>query len=150
MTIGIITTATVTITVLLELTIGKYADTIIDKRNVLKVNTFLYSVDWIFKLFIITGFQIFLADVYHKITKALSQTSLDAITYDISADQGHFVDEFTVLKEIALNVGRIILYIAAIILVSFVNLQWTFILAAIATLFVNMIRLQKTQNEEFF
>lgn len=150
MSIGIISAATISITVLLELTIGKYADTVIDKRKILKVNSFFYAAGWILKLFIITGLQIFLVDAYHKITKALSRNSFDAITYDISADQGHFVDEFTVLKEIALNIGRITLYISAIILVTFVNLQWTFLLAAFATLFVNMIRLQKAQEKNYF
>lgn len=95
------------------------------------------------KIFIITGFHIFLADAYHKITKALSQNSLDAITYDLSADQGHYVDEFTVLKEMALNIGRIFLYSTAIIITIFADIQWTFLLAAIATILVNTIRLQK-------
>ncbi len=146
LSIGIISAATISITVLLELFVGKYADTEIDVKNILKVNSILYAIGWIMKIFIITGFHIFLADVYHKVTKALSQNSLDAITYDISADQGHYVDEFTVLKEIALNIGRISLYSAAIIIVFFTSLQWTFLLAAIATILVNAIRLQKKSS----
>jgi hypothetical protein len=145
--IGSISAATIGITVLLELIVGKYADTKINKKSVLKVNSVLYAVGWIIKIFIITGFQIFIVDAYHKITNALSKGSLEAITYDISADQGHYVDEFTVLKEIALNIGRAFLYFTTIILVSFISVEWTFLIAAVATLLTNTIRLQKTYNK---
>lgn len=141
--IGLISALTIGVTVLLEILVGKHADIHHKKKKVLKINSILYAIGWLMKIFIITGFHIFVADAYHKITKALSQNSLDAITYDLSADQGHYVDEFTVLKEMALNIGRIFLYSTAIIITIFADIQWTFLLAAIATILVNTIRLQK-------
>ena len=143
--IGAISAATISVTVLLELTIGKYADRKNNKKDVLKVNSVLYSIGWVAKIFIITGFHIFIIDAYHKITNALSKGSLEAITYDISADQGHYVDEFTVLKELALNSGRALLYGSSIILAFFISIEWTFLIAAFATLLVNTIRLQKSK-----
>lgn len=142
--IGAISAATISITVLLELFIGKYADKKKNKKEILKVNSILYALGWVAKIFIITGFHIFIIDAYHKITNALSKGTLEAITYDISADQGHYVDEFTVLKELALNSGRALLYGSTIIIASFVSIEWTFLIAAIATLSVNTIRLQKS------
>lgn len=144
LTIGLLSALTIGLTILLEMIIGKYADEHRTKKNILKINSLLYAIGWIAKIFIITGFHIFLADAYHKITKALSQNSFDAITYDLSADHGHYVDEFTVLKEMAINIGRIALYGSAIIITTFADIEWTFILAAIATILINAIRTQKT------
>lgn len=141
--IGAISAITIAVTVLLELTVGKYADKMENKDKVLKVNSIFYAFGWIVKIFIVTGFQIFLADAYHKITQALSKNSLAAITYDISADEGHFVDEFTVIKSMAIHLGRATLFLASIIIVHYVSIEWTFILAAIGALIVNSIRLQK-------
>ncbi|MFA5985783.1 MAG: hypothetical protein WC819_00360 [Parcubacteria group bacterium] len=143
MSIGMISALTIGVTVLLEMFIGRYADTHHKRKKMLKINSILYALGWLVKIFIITGFHIFLADTYHKLTKALSQNSLDAITYDLSADQGHYVDEFTVIKEMAINIGRIFLYATAMVMAIFVGLQWTFLLAAIATMLVNTIRLQQ-------
>ncbi|PID52148.1 MAG: hypothetical protein CR972_03335 [Candidatus Moraniibacteriota bacterium] len=143
--IGAISAATISITVLLELILGKYADSKRNKKDMLKINSILYACGWIAKIFIVTGFHIFIIDAYHKITNALSKGTFSAITYDISADHGHYVDEFTVIKEMALNCGRIVLYGSTITLASFINIEWTFLIAAIATLSVNTIRLQKSQ-----
>lgn len=141
--IGIISAATIGITVLLELLIGKYADKRGNKKEVLKIHSILYSIGWIAKIFIITGFHIFIIDAYHKITNALSKNTFEAITYDISADQGHYVDEFTVLKEVAISAGRVLLYGATIVMTFFVDIEWTFLIAAVAALSVNTIRMQK-------
>ncbi len=141
--IGLISTLTIAITIILEVLIGKKADTTLSKRGVLKINSILYAFGWLIKIFIITGFQIFLADMYHKITQSLSRNSMDAITYDIAADEGHYVDEFTIIKEMALHSGRSALYIIAIILIIFVNIQWVFVFAAISAVLVNSIRLYK-------
>ena len=141
--IGIISTLTIAITVLLELTLGKYADKKRNKKNVLRFNSILYSIGWIVKIFVITGFQVFLADAYHKITQALSKNTLAAITYDISADEGHYVDEFTVIKEMSLHAGRATIYLLSIVLLFFINIQWIFLIAALSALSVNSIRLHK-------
>ncbi|XLQ20221.1 MAG: MFS transporter [Candidatus Moraniibacteriota bacterium] len=141
--IGIISTLTISITVILELSLGKYADTKKNKKDVLRFNSILYSIGWVAKIFVITGFQIFIADAYHKITQALSKNTLAAITYDIAADEGHYVDEFTVLKEMALHIGRSTLYLTAIVLLFLIDIQWLFLIAALAALAVNSIRLYK-------
>jgi YQGE family putative transporter len=138
--IGFITTLTILVTVILELYIGKYADKAKNKKNVLKFNSVLYALGWIIKIFVVTGFQIFIADAYHKITQALTKNTLSAITYDISADEGHYVDEFTVIKEMAVHAGRVTLYFATICLLFFIQIQWIFVVAAISALTVNFIR----------
>jgi len=58
----------------------------------------------------------------------------------LAADQGHYVDEYTVIKEMAVQFGRIIM-ISVVILLLYLSfaLQWVFILAALASLAFNLI-----------
>ena len=58
----------------------------------------------------------------------------------MSADEGHYVDEFTVLKEIALNIGKVLMYILAGIVVIFTSIKWVFVLSALAALAFTLFR----------
>ena len=55
------------------------------------------------------------------------------------ADQGHYIDEYTVFRDISLNMGRALMLITCFILIGFVGLNWTFLLAAIVSLFVSVL-----------
>jgi len=94
---------------------------------------------WIFKTFVATGFQIFVVSTYHNFAAIIMQTPFSAITYEKASDAGHYVDELTVLREMSLNTGRAVGAAVLIVVVNFVGLQWTFVLAAFASLFINLI-----------
>ncbi len=136
--IGSVSSAVVFLTMAMQLLMGKYADKK-PKKSILKIGTFLYATVWLGKIFIITFFHIFLADMFHKFSKILLRIPFDAATYEIAVDQGHYIDEFTVLHEMAVSVGKSLMYISIIILVFFISLKWVFVLAAIAALTFNMI-----------
>lgn len=138
MKVGSVSSAVVLITMIMQLLMGKYADKK-PKKSLLKIGTVLYALIWIGKTFILTFFHIFLADMFHKFSKIFLRIPFDAATYEIAADQGHYVDEFTVLHEMAIAMGRTLMYSSIIILVTFVPLKWVFILAAMASLTFNMI-----------
>jgi len=55
------------------------------------------------------------------------------------ADQGHYVDEYTVIKEMAVNFGKTLILAFAILIALNFGLNWTFILAALASLLVNFL-----------
>lgn len=129
--------------IVLQLFVGKYADKNFSKKSFIKWGSLLYSLGWILKVFIATAFQIFVIDAYHKLMKIFLRIPFDALTYEIAADQGHYVDEFTVLHEMAVGVGRAISYAIIIILTAFVDLHWMFILAAVAAILFNMIRAKR-------
>ena len=143
--IGAISTFVVAATVLLQLFTGRFSDKG-SKDRLLKYGTVLYSIGWILKVFIATAFHIFLVDTFHKLTKSFLRIPFDAITYDIAADQGHFVDEFTVLHEIAISIGRVSMYILVIILTIFVSLNWVFVLAALASIALNIVHYRKIKG----
>tara|TARA_B100000315_G_scaffold255878_1_gene300344 strand:- start:871 stop:1845 length:975 start_codon:yes stop_codon:yes gene_type:complete len=136
--VGIVSSLTVFALIVLRFVIGD----IIDKwgrQKVLTLSSILYTTGWIFKVFIETGFQIFLVDTYHNVGKVVNRLSFDASTYDQMADNGHYIDEFTVLKEIALNCGRVLMLILILGLTAFFNIQVAFIVAAFATLLMTLL-----------
>lgn len=143
--IGAISTFVVAATVLLQLFMGKISDSN-SKDKILKYGSVFYSIGWLLKIFIATAFHIFLVDTFHKLTRSFLRIPFDAITYDIAADQGHYVDEFTVLHEIAISIGRVLMYLLVIALTFFVALNWVFILAALASIALNIVHYRKMKN----
>jgi len=136
--IGALSTLIVAVTILLQLAMGKYAD-IGAKGKMIKISTFLYATGWAIKIFIATAFQIFIASAYHNLTKIFSRTPFDALTYEKAADQGHYVDEFTVIHEIAIQLGKSAMLFFVLLVLMFFSIQWAFLLAAVASLAMNFL-----------
>lgn len=123
----------------LQLVMGKVIDGKVSKKKVLKWGTLFYSLGWVIKIFVSTAFQIFIAGAYHSAAYILLRTPFDTLTYEIAADQGHYIDEFTVLREMALQLGRLIMAILIIIISLFFAIQWIFALAAFASIIFNLL-----------
>ncbi|HAS84734.1 MAG TPA: hypothetical protein DCS23_01515 [Candidatus Yonathbacteria bacterium] len=121
--VGALSSFTVGATVLLQYMFGHYLDKMGKKHQMLKAGSILYALGWIVKIFVLTAFHVFIVGLYHKIAKVMTDTSYDAIFYDLAADQGHYVDEFTVLSEMAMQVGRLVALVSVAVLVTFINLN---------------------------
>lgn len=145
--VGALSSLIVGVTVLLQYMFGHYLDRIGEKHQMLKTGSILYALGWIVKIFVATAFHVFIAGLYHKITKVMTETSYDAIFYDLAADQGHYVDEFTVLSEMALQIGKILSFTTTAILVMFVSLNWAFIIGAIAALSLTSLSMVMKQEQ---
>lgn len=141
--VGALSSFIVGVTVIMQFMFGHYLDRIGEKGRALKAGSILYSLGWIIKIFVVTAFHVFIAGLYHKITKVVTDTSYDAIFYELAADQGHFVDEFTVLGEMAIQIGKIIAMGSVATLVLFVSLKWTFLIGAVASLAFTALSLKK-------
>ena len=138
--VGAVSTFIIAITVALQLITGKYIDGKIQKEKVMRFGSILYSLGWVVKIFIATTFQIFIAGTYHNLMRIFLRTPFDAITYEMAADNGHYVDEFTVLHEMAINFGRVLMVVLIIFISMFFAVQWTFALAAGAALLLNLLK----------
>jgi MFS family permease len=138
--VGLISTLIIGITVVFQLSVGKYIDNYAKEKKVLKIGTLLVSFGWIFKIFIATAFQIFVVGAYHSLSSILTKTPFDSLRYETAADEGHYVDEQTVLYEMAIQSGKVLMAILVIIISIFFAIQWTFLLAAVTTLALNLIR----------
>jgi len=138
--VGAISSLVIGVTVVLQLLAGKYIDKKFTKEKVLKYGTILYAFGWIFKIFIATAFQIFIVDFYHRVAGIFAKTPYMTLTYDLAADEGHYVDEFTVLHEVAINGGKVIMMVLVIVIAANFSLTWTFVLAAGASVLLNLIK----------
>jgi MFS family permease len=138
--IGALSTVIVGITIILQLLLGRYMDGKSDtKEKTLKVGSTLYAIGWVFKIFVLSAGQVFFVGLYHNVVKIFTQTPFSAIMYDMSADQGSLVDEYTVLREMANHSGRATALIAVALLTLFIPLGWTFLIAAAASLALNFV-----------
>jgi MFS family permease len=137
--VGIWSSLIVLVSVVAQLIMGDLADKY-DKRKLMKLGTILNSIGWMIKIFVATGFQIFIASSYHSFATIVMRTPFDALMYDQAADSGHYVDEYTVLRELALTLGRLLML--GLIAFSFFvtgSLIGAFFLAALAALIINAL-----------
>ena len=141
--LGFISAIIVAITVVLQLVVGKYTDKNDSRKQLLRFGSTFYAIGWIIKIFIATAFQIFIVDAYQKLMKIFMRIPFDAMTYEKAADEGHYIDEFTVIREMAVNIGRGGMLLLVILSSFFVSIQITFILGAIAAMLFNTIRIRK-------
>jgi len=142
--LGIISTIIVGVTIILQLLVGKYTDKKRNRQKLLRFGSTFYALGWIIKIFIATAFQIFIVDSYQKLMKIFMRIPFDAMTFEKAADEGHYVDEFTVIREMALNAGRALMLIFVIFFSFFVDIQITFILGAVASMLFNFLRVKET------
>lgn len=135
--VGAVSTLIVAATIGIQLFTGSYIDGK-GKHRVLKAGTVLYAFGWILKVFVATAFHIFIAGVYHSVMKIFVRTPFDTLVYEIAADQGHYIDEFSTLREMAIGIGKILMLSIAIIISLYSSILWTFVIAAIASLLFNL------------
>lgn len=140
--VGALSTFVVGSTVLLQLAVGRHANKKASQEQILHYGSWLSAVAWVIKVFVATALQVFVVDAYHKLTKILMRIPFAALTYELVADRGHYIDEYTVLYEMAINLGRVVMIVAVLIAIQFISLQWTFLFGAFASIFLNLLRVK--------
>lgn len=140
--VGAVSTFIVGITIALQLFLGKFIDRSKDsKHSTLRIGSLFDAIGWIVKIFVISTAHVFFVGLYHNITKIFTKTSYNTIIYDTAADQGRYVDEFTVLREMAVHIGRVLALIIIGFITLFFPIQWTFVIGALAVLLLNTANL---------
>jgi len=141
--VGAIMSLIVAVTVVLQLFIGRFSD-LGNKKKMLNFGSVLYAVGWIIKIFISTAFHIFIVSAYHNLANIFARTPFNTLTYEKAADQGHYVDEYTVIHEMAVQYGKVLMLGFVLLLTIFFSIEWTFILAALASLAMNFLADEET------
>ncbi|MFH1610708.1 MAG: hypothetical protein ABIA91_02345 [Patescibacteria group bacterium] len=145
MQVGLISAAVVLISCVLRFIVGEATDKF-DKQKLMKTGSILFSIGWLFKAIIESGLHIFVVGIFHDFSAILMRTPFNALVYEIAADEGHYVDEFTIMREIALNMGRILMKITALVLLfAGISIAWIFVLGAGVSLLINLV-----SKEEFY
>lgn len=144
--IGILSTVILGMTIVIQLLLGKHLDKGgVSKSVMLKRGSVFYAIGWVIKIFVLSATQIFFIGLYHNITKIFIKTPYSTILYDMSGEQGQYVDEFTVMREMASHTGRALALFAMLGLTFYFSIEWTFVIGAIASLLVNVIYVAHTK-----
>lgn len=130
--LGLFAGAVVVVNILLRLVLGIWLDKH-GRRRALHLGVDLYALGWLAKAFVTSVTGVFAAATFHGFGSIMMRTPLDVMTYEKAADAGHYLDEFTTLREIALSLGRIAMLLVAWPVVLKLPLSSTFVLAAIVS-----------------
>ena len=137
--VGAISSVIILATIVLQIMVGNLIDNL-PSRRWLRYGTVLYSFGWVLKALINSAFQVFLFSTYHNLSRVFARTSFDALNYDIAADQGHYVDEYTVIREMAIVFGKALMCIFIILISPFLALRYLFLVAALASLLMSLLK----------
>jgi len=137
--VGLITGGIILAGIILRLIMGELLDKF-RKKKLVRIGTVLNSTAWLIKTTVVSAFEIFAVSIYHMLGLIVLRTSLDTLVYEKTADRGHYVDEYTVIREMALHGGKIAGLLVVALLLLFFPLQISFIIAAFASLFINLLR----------
>ncbi len=128
----------VVISLLLERFIGKETDKV-SARRMMKIGSSVYALGWVFKGLVQTVVGVFAASTFHSLGSIMLRTPMDALMYEQAADSGHYVDEYTVLREMALCLGRILMIAFLILITLYFSIGTAFFVAAVVTLGINRL-----------
>ncbi|MCF7906664.1 MFS transporter [Patescibacteria group bacterium] len=126
--VGITTSLIVLGTVVLNILLGRATDKF-EKNKMIKIASFLNAIGWFLKIFVHTAFDIFITSVYHDFSRIFLKVPYQAFYYEKWADNGHFVDEFTVVREEGLRIGKMIMaaFILLMIIVFKIDIKYILI-----------------------
>ncbi len=144
--VGAISSVIILATIVLQIMVGSLMDNL-PSRRWLRYGTILYALGWILKALVNSAFQVFLFSTYHNLSRVFARTSFDALNYDIAADQGHYVDEYTVIREMAIVFGKAIMCLLIIFLIPFLSLRYLFLVAAVASLLMSLLKPDQLAND---
>ncbi|MCR4279850.1 MAG: MFS transporter [Candidatus Komeilibacteria bacterium] len=137
--VGIISALIMGVSLLLNLVTGRYVDKYGHKR-LLQAGSLLYSLGWIAKMFVVTAFQVFAVSVYHNLAAIILRTPFEAGMYDEAAHWGHYTDEYTVIQQTAVAMGKVTALGIILFLALQLPLNLTFIIAVGGSLLMMLIR----------
>jgi len=127
---GVVTTAVGLLSVALQLTVGRMVDGERHRGRLLSYGTNLSAVGWFLKAFVSTVAHVVLFGTLHSFALILMRTPFEALMYAKAADAGHYVDEYTVLREMALSFGRVLMLAALLALGAAFEFWIAFVLTA--------------------
>jgi MFS family permease len=137
--LGLLTGGILLLGMVLRLFIGNILDKI-KKTKLVKIGTILNSTAWLIKVVVGTALQVFLSSLYHTLASIVLRTSIETLVYEKAADRGHYIDEYTLIKEMAIHAGKVISLIVIALLLLVFPLQSAFIVAAVLAWFVILLK----------
>lgn len=135
--VGIFSSIIILIGMILQLFMGGLTDRK-HPRVLLRFGVNLYALGWIAKGLVSSVTGVFAASTFHTFGSILMRTPLDAMFYEKAADSGHYIDEFTTIREMALTIGRISALLLMFLLSFVFSLSAAFWIAGVASLAITL------------
>jgi len=134
-TMGWITALALGVAALFNLYMGRMSDAINNRVWFLNIGSFLTSMTWVIKYFVMIPFDAFLAQALYKICRTSAAIPFQTFFYKKAALKGAEADEFIVYREIILNISKSFFFIIlAGVFFLFPKVNIAFIIAAILSL----------------
>jgi MFS family permease len=136
--VGLFAAVIVVIGAALQYVLGKR----IDKgpiKKLFKYGTRVYAIGWFFKALVTTVIGVFAASLFHTLGSILMGTPFEALYYEKAADSGHYIDEFTVIRETAIAIGRLGMMLLLLLIITQFELSIAFVFAAIVSLGITLL-----------
>ncbi len=130
---GLVTTVVGLLSIALQLVVGRLVDGERHRGRLLSVGMNLSAVGWVLKAFVSSVAHVILFGTLHSFALILMRTPFEALMYEKAADAGHYVDEYTVLREMALSFGRVAMLAALLALGGAFEFWIAFLLTAAVT-----------------
>ncbi len=138
---GLITSGALFLSLIFALYIGKLIDKL-SRARLLKMGSLLTGISWLLKTLVRTPLDAFLADTIYRFCFVSCGIPFRAIMYDEASENRKTLDRYIVLREMAHNLGRGILFVILAIIFLFVaasQMYLIFPLAAIMTFLFNLL-----------
>ena len=136
--VGLFAAVVVIIGAFIQYALGKR----IDKGPIEKLFRYgarVYSLGWFVKAFVTSVMGVFAASLFHTLGSILMGTPFEALYYEKAADSGHYIDEFTVIRESAIAIGRFGMMMILLLVTSQFPLSISFVVAAIVSLGITFL-----------
>ncbi len=135
--VGAVTALVIIGAIILQMVMGFQSDKK-SKKSLVKLGASAYSLGWILKSFVKTAFQIFVVGTIHNFAFIMLKIPFSSQVYNFLSRHETYRDEYTAVRDIALNIGRIIMALLIVIGVHFFGLRAAFYLAAFASFLLNL------------
>lgn len=130
---GLITTTVAIFSVALQIVVGHSVDHERHRGRLLTLGMNLSALGWLLKAVVSSIAQVIFFGTLHSFALILMRTPFETLMYAKAADAGHYVDEYTVLREMALSLGRVVMLAALIALGGAFEFWIAFVLTAAVT-----------------
>ena len=144
---GLITSGALFLSLLFALYIGEVAD--VNRRKLLRIGSILTAIAWLFKTFVRTPFNAFLAHTAYHFAFTSSSIPFRTIMYDKASEDKRKLDQYIVFREMAHNLGRAFMFIILAIVFFFIPVTKIYLIFPLAAVFALLFMLLAKKQPEY-
>lgn len=138
--VGSISAIIIINSIILQIFLGNVIDKSKNKKFWINYSSLFLAFSWILKATITNIYQIFIYSTIYNTVRIFSRTALLPTHYDIAANQGSYGDEYNLVREKGLMIGRVFSKLLILLTLLFFPIQFTFYLAALFSILLMFLK----------